>query len=90
MTTGAVTYDSIGMCQHLSSWNMVHAKDPFSFFLLVMDPLLRQFQSVSSGLSVDNAYIFLHADDICTFADSLTSLKSIVAKFISENFSEIV
>ena len=81
-----------------------------SLFLLVMDPLLRQFQSLSSGqfqslssrqfqslssgLSVNNTYAgaYLHAGDIRTLANSLTSLKdkiSIVLRFTSENFMKL-
>ena len=44
---------------------------PF-LFLLVMDPLLRQLQSHSLGISINNTYAggCLHADDIRTLASS--------------------
>ena len=62
-----------------------------SLFLLVMDPLLRQLQSLSAGASVNNMYAggFLHADDIRTLASTTTTLEiqiSTVKKFIDVNF----
>ena len=43
-----------------------------SLFLLVMDPLLRQFQSLSIGASVTTCFHgFLYADDIRTLANKL-------------------
>lgn len=62
-----------------------------ALFLLVMDPLLRQLQSLSIGASVNNMYAggFLHADDIRTLATSASSLEaqiSTVTTFADENF----
>ena len=41
-----------------------------ALFLLIMDPLLRQLQTLTIGASVNNMYAggFLHADDIRTLA----------------------
>ena len=63
---------------------------PF-LFLLVMDPLLRQLQSQSLGISVNNTYAggYLHADDIRTLANSQSTMESqieMVSRFTSENF----
>ena len=63
-----------------------------ALFLLVMDPLLRQLQSLSMGASVNNMYAggFLHADDIRTLASTLSTLEaqiSTVKKFTEDNFS---
>ena len=56
-----------------------------------MDPLLRQLQSLSIGVSVNNMYAggYLHADDIRTLANNLSSLDSqisIVTRFAADNF----
>ena len=50
-----------------------------ALFLLVMDPLLRQLQSLSIGATVNNMYAgaFLHADDI---RHSYTSFQSIITR----------
>ena len=47
-----------------------------ALFFLVMDPFLRQLQSLSIGASVNNMYAggFLHADDIRTLATNASSL----------------
>ena len=60
-------------------------------FLLVMDPLLRQGQSHSLGISVNNTYAggYIHADDIRTLANSQSTMESqikMVSRFVSENF----
>ena len=49
-----------------------------SLFLLVMDPLLRELQSLSVGTSVNDMYAggFLHADDIRTLAITPSSLET--------------
>ena len=49
-----------------------------ALFLLVMDPLLRQLQSLSISASVNNMYAggFLHANDICTLAANASSLEA--------------
>lgn len=65
-----------------------------SLFLLVMDPLLRQLQSLSVGLSVNNTYAggYLHADDIRTLASSSSSLEALIStviEFTSENFLKL-
>ena len=62
-----------------------------ALFLLVMDPLLRQLQSLSIDASVNNMYAggFLHADDIRTLATNTSSLEtqiSTVASFADENY----
>ena len=65
-----------------------------SLFLLVVDPLLRQLQSHSLGISVNNTYAggYLHADDIRTLANSLSSMEAqieMVSRFTSENFLKL-
>ena len=65
-----------------------------SLFLLVMDPLLRQLQSHSLGISVNNNFAgsYLHADDIRTLANSLSSMEAqidMVSSFTSENFLKL-
>ena len=65
-----------------------------SLFLLVMDPLLRELQSLSVGTSVNGMYAggFLHADDIRTLATSPSSLEtqvSIVSNFTKGNFLKL-
>ena len=65
-----------------------------ALFLLVMDPLLRQLQSLSIGASVNNMYVggFLHADDIRTLASSTTTLEaqiSTIKKFTEDNFLKL-
>ena len=65
-----------------------------ALFLLVMDPLLRQLQSLSIGASVNNMYVggFLHADDIRTIASSTTTLKaqiSTIKMFTEDNFLKL-
>ena len=65
-----------------------------SLFLLVMDPLLRELQSLSVGTSVNDMYAggFLHADDIRTLATTPSSLEtqvSTVLKFTRENFLKL-
>ena len=65
-----------------------------ALFLLVMDPLLRQLQSLSIGATINNMYAgaFLHADDICTLASNLSSLEAqvtTVKKFTEENFLKL-
>ena len=62
-----------------------------ALFLLVMDPLLRQLQSLSIGASVNNMYAggFLHADDVRTLTTNASSLEtqiSTVTNFADENF----
>ena len=62
-----------------------------ALFLLVMDPLLRQLQSQSIGVSVNSTYAggYLHADDIRTLASSSTTLEaqiSLVTQFTEDNF----
>ena len=53
-----------------------------SLFLLVMDPLLRQLQSLSAGASVNNMYAggFLHADDIRTLVQQHLKCRSLPSK----------
>ena len=56
-----------------------------------MDPLLRQLQSHSLGISVNNIYAggYQHADDIRTLANSQSAIESqieMVSRFTSENF----
>ena len=65
-----------------------------SLFLLVMDPLLKQLQSLSLGVSVNNTYAggYLHADDIRTLASSLSSMEAqvaVVSRFTTENFLKL-
>ena len=65
-----------------------------ALFLLVMDPLLRQLQSLSMGTSVNNMYAggFLHADDIRTLASTSSTLEaqiSTVKKFTEDNFLKL-
>ena len=65
-----------------------------ALFLLVMDPLLRQLQSLSMGASVNNMYAggFLHADDIRTLASTSSTLEaqiSTVKKFTEDNFLKL-
>lgn len=65
-----------------------------ALFLLVMDPLLRQLQSLSIGTSVNNMYTggFLHADDIRTLAPTISTLEeqiSTVQKFTDDNFLKL-
>ena len=61
-----------------------------SLLLLIMDPLLRQLQSLSVGTSVNGMYTggFLNADDIRTLVTTPSSLEtqvSTVSKFAKEN-----
>ena len=58
---------------------------------LVMNSLLRQLQSLSIGVSVNNMYVggFLHADDICTLASSLCSTDLYHQKVHRRQLSEI-
>ena len=65
-----------------------------ALFLLVMDPLLRQLQASSVGLSVNNFYTggFLHADDIRTLATSEASMKrqiDLVKMFADQNLLKL-
>ena len=65
-----------------------------ALFLLVMDPLLRQLQSLSLGATVNNMFAggFMHVDDIRTLAASASTLKtqmSTVTKFTEENFLKL-
>ena len=64
-----------------------------ALFLLVMDPLLRQLQSLSLGATVNMfAGGFMHVDDIRTLAASASTLKtqmSTVTKFTEENFLKL-
>ena len=65
-----------------------------SLFLLIMDPFLRELQSLSVGTSVNGMYVggFLHADDIRTLAASPSSLETqvaIVTKFAKENLLKL-
>ena len=65
-----------------------------ALFLLVMDPLLRQLQASSVGLSINNFYAggFLHADDIRTLATSEASLKrqvDLVKMFADQNLLKL-
>ena len=65
-----------------------------ALFLLVMDPLLRQLQSLSMGASVNNMYAggFLYADDIRTLAFTSSTLEaqiSTVKKFTEDNFLKL-
>ena len=52
-----------------------------ALFLLVLDPLLREFQASGLGLSINNFYAggFLHVDDVRTLASSKESLEAQVA-----------
>ena len=66
---------------------------PF-LFLLVMDPLLRQLQSHSLGISINNTYAggYLHADDIHTLASSMASMEAqidMVETFASDNLLQL-
>ena len=65
-----------------------------SLFLLIMDPLLRELQSLSVGTSVNGMYAggFIHADDIRTLATTPSFLEtqvSTVSKFTRENFLKL-
>ena len=65
-----------------------------ALFLLIMDPLLRQLQSLSIGASVNNMYVggFIHADDIRTLASTTSTLEaqiSTVKRFTEHNFLKI-
>ena len=64
-----------------------------SFFLLVMDPLLRQLESSGLGLSINN-YMgsFLHANDIRTLttgAESLQEQVDLVKIFATKHFLKL-
>ena len=66
---------------------------PF-LFLLVMDPLLRQLQSHSLGISINTTYAggYLHADDIRTLASSMASMEAqidMVETFASDNLLQL-
>ena len=65
-----------------------------ALFLLVMDPLLRELQSLCIGASVNNMYVggFMHADDIRTLAPTITTLEaqiSTIKRFTEENFLKL-
>ena len=65
-----------------------------ALFLLVMDPLLRQLQTLSIGASVNSMYAggYLHADDIRTLAAHPSTLEAqirVVTKFTEENFLKL-
>ena len=65
-----------------------------SSFLIIMDPLLRELQSLSVGTSVNGMYVrgFLHADEIRTLAVSpfcLEAQVAIRAKFAKENLLKL-
>ena len=65
-----------------------------ALFLLIMDPLLRQLQSLSIGASVNNMYVggFIHADDIRTLASTTSTLEaqiSTVKRFTEHNFLKL-
>ena len=60
----------------------------------MIDPLLRQLQSHSLGLSVNSVYAegYLHADDICTLASSLSSMEAQIGmakRFASHNILKL-
>ena len=72
----------------------VQSYHPPCYILLVMDPLLRQLQSHSLGISVNNTYAggFLPADNIRTLANSLSAMEEqiqMVSRFTSENFLKL-
>ena len=86
---------SIRLGQHLSTpfalERGVRQGSILSPFLLVMDPLLRQLQSLSIGASVNNMIAggFLHADDIRTLANNSSSMEAQIAtvrRFANDNF----
>ena len=66
-----------------------------ALFLLVVDPLLRQLQSLSIGATVNNIIYegaFLHVDNSRTLASNLSSLEAQVTsvkKFTEENFLKL-
>ena len=65
-----------------------------ALLFLVIDPLLRQLQSLCIGATVNNMYTgaSLHADDICTLASNLSSLEAqvtTVKEFTEENFLKL-
>ena len=65
-----------------------------TFFLLVMDHLLKQLEFLGLGLSVNNFYAggFLNADDLRTLAtstDSLNAQVALVKRFAEENFLKL-
>ena len=89
----AVSYILEVRAHRHSSFSGVYVKVRFSpfLFLLMMDPLLKQLQSASLGLSIHNTYDggYLHADDIRTLACSYFSMEAqipIVLQFASDNF----
>ena len=87
---------SISIClgQHLSTpFALERGLDMQGSILslsLVMDPLLRQLQSVSTGASVNNMFAggFIHADDIRTLANNSSSMEAQIAtvRFANDNF----
>ena len=65
-----------------------------ALFLLVIDPLLRELQSLSIGALVNNMYVgeSLHADDIRTLAPTVTTLEaqiSTIKRLTEENFLKL-
>ena len=81
------------LIQLSSTWKRCASGVP-SLFLLIMDPLLRELQSLSVGTSVNGMYAggFIHADDIHTLATTPSSLEtqvSTVSKFTRENFLKL-
>ena len=97
---GTPKVSSVHLGQHVSSpfrlGRGVQQGSVFSpaLFLLVIDPLLRELQSLSIGALVNNMYVggFLHADDIRTLAPTVTTLEaqiSIIKRFTEENFLKL-
>ena len=60
------------------------------FFLLVMDPLLKQLEASSLGISVNNFFAggFLHTNErtLATSAKSLNAQAALVKSFTEANF----
>ena len=65
-----------------------------ALFLLIMDSLLQQLQSLSIGVSVNNMYVggFIHANDIRILASTTSTLEvqiSTVKRFTEGNFLKV-
>ena len=57
-------------------------------FLLAIDALLRELESSSLGLTINDFFVgsFAHADDIRTITTSLKAQLEAVSSFTSDNF----
>ena len=65
-----------------------------NLFLVMMDPLLQQLEKLSLGTSVNNFYTggFLHADNIRTLSNSISTLEAqaaLVQKVANYNFLKL-